>query len=197
MDMEGELSELRNQALQKIGRNVLNFQRMEKALKSIIKASNLQGHTSDLAEIHRKNSDWVDKRSMGVLVDEFLNAVYANDRPEEVTSPDNSGPGETWVSFAFRAERDEERITALREALLRVVRERNELFHQMLGTFDSSSDESCRDLISRLDEQNERLRPYYNWVMQMLEGLRSLQQEHLANLEDMLRATGMGSGDGA
>ena len=196
LNMEGEVSELRNQALQKIGRNVLNFQRMETALKSLIVASNLQGNPSDLAEIHRKNSEWVEKRSMGVLVNEFFSTVYANDRPEEATPPPNSGSSETWVSFAFRAKYDEKRITALREALLRVVHERNELIHQMLGAFDSSSDESCRDLISRLDEQNERLRPYYDCVMQMHERLRSLKQEVLANWEEILRSTGTDSGDG-
>ena len=190
--MEEEGSELRNQALQKIGRNVLNFQRMEKALKSLIVASNLQGHASDLAEIHRKNSEWVDKRSMGLLVDEFLSTVYANELPSAGPSKSDDSSSEIWMSFSLRVERDEQHTRALREALLRVVHDRNELIHQMLGTFDPSSDESCRDLISRLDEQNKRLGPYYDRVMQMLDRVRSLHQEILANMEDILLPTGKG-----
>ncbi len=195
--MEEERSELRNQALQKIGRNVLNFQRMEKALKSLIVASNLKGHASDLAEIQRKTFERVDKRSMGLLVDEFLSTVYANDLPTDAPSPSDDSSSELWMSFSLRVERDEQHIRTLREALLRVVHERNELIHQMLWAFDPNSDESCRDLISRLDEQNERLLPYYEWVMQMLGRVRSLQQELLANLEDILFPNGRGSGDGA
>lgn len=192
LGMEEERSELRNQALQKIGRNVLNFQRIEKALKSLIVASNIRGHDSDLADIHRKRSADVDKRSMGSLVKEFLATVYANELPGEDPSPNEYRSNETWISFSLRIERDEEYIRALRDALFRVVHERNELIHQTLGAFDPNSDESCRDLISKLDEQNERLRPYYEWVMQMVERVRSLQQETLANLEDILLPTGIG-----
>ncbi|HEX6187225.1 MAG TPA: hypothetical protein VFZ40_04030 [Pyrinomonadaceae bacterium] len=160
-------------------------------------ASNLKGHASDLAEIHRKKSEWVDKSSMGVLVKEFLKTVYANELPTAEPSPSDDSSSEIWISFSLRVERDEQHIRTLREALLRVVHERNELIHQMLGTFDPSSDESCRDLISRLDEQNERLGPYYDWVMQMPGRVRNLQQEILANMEDILLSTGRGSDEAA
>ena len=186
LGMEEEKSELRKQALQKIGRNVLNFQRMEKAIKSLIVASNLQGHASDLAEIHRKKSEWVDRRSMGVLVDEFLKTVYASELPTAEPPPSDDPSSEIWLSFSLRVERDEQHIKALREAWLRVVHERNALIHQMLWAFDPSSPEHCQDLISKLDEQNERLGPYYDWVMQMHSGLRNFQQELLANLEKIL-----------
>jgi hypothetical protein len=195
--MEEEKSELRDQALQRIGRNVVNFQRMEKAIKSLIVAGNIRGHASDLAEIHRKRSEWVDKRSMGLLVDEFLSTVYANNLPSDDPSPSDDPPGEIWISFSLRVERDEQYIRPQREALSRVVQERNELIHQMLWAFDLNSDQGCRELISRLDEQNERLRPHYEWVMQMLGRLRSLQQEILARMDDILFPTGRDSGDAA
>ncbi len=195
--MEEEESELRDQALQRVGRNVVNFQRMEKAIKSLIVAGNIRGHASDLVEIHRKTSEWVDKRSMGLLVDEFLSTVYANELPCEDPSPSDHPANEIWISFSLRVERDEQYIRAQREALSRVVQERNELIHQMLCAFDLNSAESCRGLILRLDEQNERLRPHYEWVMQMLGRLRSLQQEILAKMEDILLPTGRDSGDAA
>jgi hypothetical protein len=197
LNMEEEESALRDQALQRIGRNVVNFQRMEKAIKSLIVAGNIRGHASDLAEIHRKRSEQVDKRSMGLLVDEFLSTVYANELPGKDSSPSDHPANEIWMSFSLRVERDEQYISAHREALTFVVRERNELMHQMLWAFDLNSDESCRDLISRLDEQNERLRPHYEWVMQMLGRLRSLQQEILARMDDILFPTGRDSGDAA
>lgn len=194
--MEEAKSELRNQALQKIGRNVLNFQRMEKAIKSLVVASDLQGHASDLAEIQRNRFERVDKQSLGLLVREFLSTVYSNELPAAEPSPSDESSSEIWMSFSLRVERDEQHIRALREAMLGVVHERNQLIHQMLWAFDLSSDESCRDLISKLDEQNERLGPYYDWVMQMLGGVRSLQEKVLANLEDILLPPGIDSGEG-
>lgn len=187
--MEEEKSELRKEALQKIGRNVLNFQRIEKALKSLIVANNIQGSASDLAEIIRQRSERVDKRSMGLLVDEFLSTVYANDLPGEEAPSNNPRSSEIWMSYSFRVQRDEQYVRELREAWVRVVDERNALIHQTLGSFDPNSDESCRDLISKLDEQNERLRPYYHSVMQMLDSVRSLRQEISANLEEILFPT--------
>jgi len=141
--------------------------------------------------------EWVDKRSMGLLVDEFLSTVYANDLPSDDASPSHHPPSEIWISFSLRVERDEHYIRAQREAFSRGVQERNELIHQMLWAFDLNSDESCRELISRLDEQSERLRPHYEWVIQMLGRLRSLQQEILAKMEDILLPTGRDSGDAA
>jgi len=187
---------LRDQALQRIGRNVVNFQRMEKAIKSLIVAGNIRGHASDLAEIHRKRRECVDKRSMGLLVDEFLSTVYANELPSD-PSPRDDPSSEIWMSFSLRVERDEQYIRSHREALSRVVDERNALIHQMLWAFDPNSDESCQGLISRLDEQNERLRPHYEWVMQMLGTLQRVQQEILAKMEDILLPTGRDSGDAA
>src|SRR5688572_21725052 len=105
--MEEERSELRNQALQKIGRNVVNFQRMEKALKSLIVASNVRGHASDLAELHKEKFERVDKSSMGLLVKEFLSTVYASEPPSEGPPPSNNSSSDTWMSFSLRVERDE------------------------------------------------------------------------------------------
>jgi len=197
LGMEEERSELRDQALQKIGRNVLNFQRIEKALKSLIIASNIRGHASDLAKIQRNRFERVDKSSMGLLVGEFLNLVYANDLPNAEPPRSDDSSSEIWISFSLRVQRDEQYIREQREAWSRVVEERNALIHQRLWAFDPNSDESCRSLISSLDEQNERLGAQYELVMQMLGRVQSLQQEILANLEDILLRTERGSGDGA
>ena len=195
--LEEERSELRNHALQKIGRNVLNFQRIEKALKSLIVASNIRGHASDLAEIHRAKSEKVNRSSLGVLVKEFLSTVYANDLPTAEPSPGDDSSSEIWISFSLRVERDDQHIRAQREAWSRVVAERNALIHETLGAFDPSSDEDCRGLISSLDEQNERLLAQYELVTQMVGSVRSLQRGLLANLEDILFPTGRGSHDAA
>ena len=105
--MEEEGSELRDQALQRIGRNVVNFQRIEMALKSLIVAANFQGHASDLSEILRKSRERVDKQTMGWLVGEFLSIVYANDLPSHGPSSGDGPSSQIWVSFSLRVERDD------------------------------------------------------------------------------------------
>ncbi len=180
-----------DQALRSIGRNVVLFQRMEKALKALIVASNLRGHASELAEIYRKRRKSIDRRTMGQLIDEFLTAVYADEPPNDASS------NGVWMSVGFRVEASEESVRARREALSMVVDERNALIHDMLATFDPESDESCQKLIVILDEQHGRLKPHFEYVMAMLGTLHSMQQKLREVFEaEILRSEGAG-GDAA
>lgn len=186
--------EERDMVFQKIGRNVVNFQRMEKALKVLIVRSDIQGHASELAEIYRQRQESIDRRSMGLLVDDLMNSVYGTDTPT-VGSPEELK--EIWLSFSFRVETNEQRIVSRRKALSLVVKERNALIHQMLSAFDPNSSESCQSLISALDEQNARLEPHYTWVMQTVGSVQSALQEAIDQIEVILHSPLEGNGDAA
>ena len=160
-----------DQALRSIGRNVVLFQRMEKALKALIVASDLRGQASDLAEIYRKRRKSIDRRTMGQLIDEFLTAIYADELPIDASS------NGVWMAVGFRVEASEEWVRAWREALSKVVDERNTLIHDMVATFDLESEESCQKLIVFLDEQLDRLKPHFEYVMAMLGTLHKMQQK--------------------
>ena len=176
-------SDLHNEALRKIGRNVVFVQKLEGALKTLIVASNMSGDPSEFAKIYRRRVKEVGRRPMGWLVDDFISAIYSDADPAPREADD---PSKVWVSFSFNLEADEETIRARKTALSRIVAERNTLIHKMLWKFDASSTESCKDLILLLDEQHERLKPYCAWVMQTVDRLGAAQREIAAALESGL-----------
>jgi hypothetical protein len=185
-------AELRDEALRKIGRNIVNLQRMERALKSLIVRSNIEGFASELAEAYVKKSATTERRSLGLLVQEFIDSMHVTGtRPTEshdqLTQP--------WLSTSFAIESDEATIEERRAALSRIVEDRNNLVHKVLARFDPDSAESCQSLIATLDEQNERLEPHYRFVAGVLSQLHSLQKELLTHMEATLSQPPVGDTD--
>lgn len=147
----------RDEAFRKIGRNVVNFQRMEAMLKLLVKLSGISGSASELEAKARKWHESVDRTSMGSLVKSLFESVFAE--PREVASPEEVQ--EPWLSFRLVIELDESDNEQLKEALEMIVQERNVLVHQMLAKTDFQSVESCHELGKLLDQQRERAIPTY------------------------------------
>ena len=185
-------TELRDEALRKIGRNVVSLQRMERALKLLIVGSNIQGYASELAANYTKKTTTVEKRSLGLLVQEFIESIHVREpRAAERTGELN----EAWLSISFTIKSDKRRIEKRRMALARVVEERNDLIHNLLSRFDPESTQSCQYLIKILDEQNERLEPHQHFVSRTLSQLHSLQKEVLKHMEAILSQSSRGNTD--
>jgi len=63
---EDRIKELRDMAFRQIGRNLVNFQKLELALKFIIVRSDLRGYASEAAKVLRDRKKlWIAKRSAG------------------------------------------------------------------------------------------------------------------------------------
>jgi len=177
--ISSELESVLNDTLQKIGRNIVNFQRMEAILKFIISRSNLQGTASTLKTTHEKSVEAVSRQTMGSLVKEFFPAVYSDH-----ANSDNSAAeiDETWISFSFRHNADEAYIEERKASLARIVEERNILIHQMLSKLDQQSLQSCRELGIQLEEQAERVRPEYETLRSLARSLQAGRKEALETL---------------
>ena len=98
---EGHIKELRDLAFRKIGRNLVNFQLFERALKLIIVRSDVQGYASELARILRDKDKEIDRKPLGRLVQDFFETVYSNHSSQ-------NGPAneldEVWMSISLRIE---------------------------------------------------------------------------------------------
>ncbi|MBT3194536.1 MAG: hypothetical protein HN341_18470 [Verrucomicrobia bacterium] len=171
---------LRDEVLRKIGRNLVNFQKMEKALKTIVSRSKMSGVVSEIELSQKKRDKAIEQRTMGSLVKDFMGSVHS-DVPLNTEEPDDLT--EAWVSVSFRVGSDKEETRARKKALTLVVAERNTLVHKMLHTFDGSSEESCRKLITLLDEQHDRVAPHAKYVMQILAAMKAVQQEMANHLK--------------
>ena len=169
-----------DEVLRKIGRNVLNFQRMEAMLKFLIPRLDLQGAATELIANNEKVVDVVSRQTMGNLVKGFLSTVYAEKTADEDTEQNIQ---EAQFSFSFRIEADPEHIAERKKALEHVVKERNILIHQLLLKFDQTSPKSCREMSEQLDAQAERLHPEYEWLRAIIRTFREGSKAALEELE--------------
>jgi hypothetical protein len=176
-----QADDLRNEALRKIGRNLVNLQRMERYMKLLVVLSDVNGYISELKGVHQNRLRYVKRRSMGQLADNLIDILYSA-ADSNADSPDDLK--EVWVSFGFRIEGGAEQKKATKKALSLVVKERNKLVHQMLGEFDSASVESCRALIDLLDKQQELIAPHFDRIMGWLKSLDEGRMKLLEALEN-------------
>lgn len=181
---EDHIKELRDVAFRKIGRNLVNFQQFERALKLIIVRSDVRGYASEMAEILRDKDKHIDRKPLGWLVQGFLKTLYSNH-----TSHD--GPAheldEVWMSVSLRIKSSKNLMRDRRRQFRELVKERNLLVHRLLANFDPDSVESCEKLIRLLDEQTDRLERHYQSLMDIINNMQAVQQEIVKQLEAELR----------
>jgi len=180
------IKELRDVAFRKIGRNLVNFQKLELALKFIIVRSDLRGYASEAAKVLRDKEKVVDRKPLGWLVQDFFKTVYSNHSCDDAPADERD---EAWMSISLRIESNENSIRDRRRQLRELVKERNLLVHRLLTNFDPDSVESCENLIQQLDEQVDRLIPDYQSLMDIIENMQRAQQEIMKHLEGELRVS--------
>jgi len=141
--------------LRKVGRNVVLFQQLEQLLKFIVANGSLSGFASELKTLKKEQENKVNKQTMGTLVGQYVE----NSNPESDTqSTEPEEIDEAYFSFSFRIECDDDYYESRKEALSKLVSERNDLIHHLLPRFDMKSAESCRVLGKELDDQSDQIR---------------------------------------
>jgi hypothetical protein len=178
------IKELRDVAFRKIGRNLVNFQQFERALKLIIVRSDLRGYASEAAKILRDKDKDIDRKPLGWLVKNFFDTLYSNHSSQDGPTHERD---EAWMSVSLRIKSNKESIRHRRRQLRELVKERNLLVHRLLLDFDPESAESCEKLIRLLDEQVDRLEPHYESLRGIIGNMQDAQQEILKLLEAELR----------
>lgn len=68
-------------------------------------------------------------------------------------------------------------MKAWRKEMGKVVRERNQLVHEMSSKFDKNSIESCMKLSEELDAQRDRMLGTYGALESLVKEIRHHQQE--------------------
>lgn len=165
---------VRAEALRKLGRNVVNFSKIEAALKYLLSVSQfkeieIEGTEKTISDqLHRKRTR-LRKHTLGKLVQEF-NKNILGDASQCETTIDSSEAG---ISVSFKVTcNNPDFLKVQKRALSSIVAERNKLIHQDLAFLDTSSLEDYHKLISLLDEQNPRLLAHLEelgWMMKSLE----------------------------
>ncbi len=167
-----ELEITRSEALRKLGRNIVNFSKIEGGFKLLLSTSQVSGTTATLSSQILTNQCRLRKQSLGKLVDEFNENIVGS--AKQTVPPENLS--EPWISVALTVDLPEG-SKAWKQILKALVAERNQLIHHKLSHFDVSSVEDYRELISYLDEQNPRLLAHLGDLRWMLELLSKTVQE--------------------
>jgi len=144
-----------NEVLRKIGRNMMLFQQLEYLLKFIVANGKVSGYASELENIKSKQAASINNKTMGQLVGQYIE----NTNPDyEENSSEPNEITEAYFSFNFHIETDLIYYETKKEALAKLVSERNELVHHLLPKFDTSSVKSCKKIEEELDIQSEKVR---------------------------------------
>lgn len=147
-----------NELFQRIGRNLVNFQKIEGMLKFLLAFGRISGPISELAAIRDSQIIRLSATTLGGLVGKLSDAFLSDaSNPDEI--PDDAK--EPWLQIRVSFESAEESLE-LRRGLEALVVERNELAHHLLSKWDTKSVEATRRLSDELDTQRERLIPVFN-----------------------------------
>jgi hypothetical protein len=157
-----------------IGRNVVNFQRVECLLKCLIANTAFSGPASQLAVRVESQADAVHKKTMGGLAGKLVDNLLrlpAEDEPPDVIHEPPDVIDEPWMGFRFSIETDAESVDRYDKELRALVDARNDLIHHFLPRWDSAVEGDTEAALAYLDAQrDETLRMFKRlrgWVRAM------------------------------
>jgi hypothetical protein len=187
MNESVDIEALRAEALRKLGRNIVNFSKIEAAFKYLLSVNQLEGTEKTISDKLRKNQTRLQKQTLGRLVQEFHKNILG-DASQSEPKPDFSGAE---ISLSFKVDyNNPDFLKVQKRKLVSIVTERNNLIHQKLASFDTSSVEDCHNLIILLDEQNPRLLAQLEEMKWLIKSLRELLKafEDLSKSPDFLQS---------
>lgn len=160
-----EFKLLRRLALACLGRNVLHFQRVEAQLKRLVLLCDFVAPFGGVHDQHAERTSKLRTTTMGNLVNELHQRLYG--KPVDLETQDSVT--EAIIRVQLRVDADPDYVAQQKKSLSDLVLERNNLIHQDLADFDPNSEESCRQWIKHLEEQNTRIEAQYRGLQQLLD----------------------------
>lgn len=167
------LAELRDEAFRKIGRNVHAFQRMEAVMKVLIATSRFDGPIEHFEDVGAKALNRVRRSTMGGLISPFVDAIYAEEGPEQLRL---EGLDKAWLTLSYKVEADRDLAEERSAKLGRMVSERNRLVHRMIGGLDIESEKSCARICSELDIQYKEVKPELDALHETMQRMQVIRK---------------------
>ena len=157
-------------ALRAVGRNVLDFQRLEKILKDLTLRAPISEPIEKIEAVMESRRGKIARMPLGAAVKAWIGAT-SNPHVQQ-TEPVCAD--EIVVTFWFDSSALKRNLEERAAELNALAVERNALIHQELTQVDFTSEFECRALIERLDAQNVRLRKQIEELGRILEQHRTL-----------------------
>lgn len=179
MNTDQNLLAIRDEVFQKIGRNLVNFQKIELMLKDLIANGQVSGYLSEFPKNQQKKVADTRKKTLGTLVNEFVETAFqsTNSSPEP-----SSERNELYISLSFSVKADADFYDSKKRELKSLVDDRNNLIHHLLPRFNPESIDSCLEIRDYLDQQRKQLIPQYEYLKSFIESLEEGIKAHAAYL---------------
>ena len=186
---------IRDAALRAIGRNLVNFQKLEHCLKALVRTESVAGTMSTLNGKVATRVAKTSQYTLGRAVQEWLRVAA----PNQTASPQTQDLFEPWFSFSLELAIDSEALASHSRALEILASERNDLVHHKLAHLNFESEAECKDLVAVLDRQNERILEQLAFLSPAIVGLSTLRRlaRNPQLLEEMLTSVDEARGDKA
>ena len=143
----------RDIALRTVGRNIVNFQRLETYIKVLARFSPIACPLNNLSAAINNRASQTARYTFGQAIGEWLKMAGGSEPPTLVTEEQLR----SWITMSFGPLLNSEELIEHSQALRELLKERNNLVHHDLAPLDFGSEEQCLRLIARLDSQNERI----------------------------------------
>lgn len=165
------IRDARDEALHKIGRNVVLFQELESILKFLASMQHPSSPMSTAKAMRDERAESIRVKTLGQVAGLVVEELFAapdseSTAPDEVTEP--------WFGFSFHIGSDPDEVAANYKTLKALIAERNDLVHHLLSRWNLQEADSCSALSVELDQQRarvtreiERYRAYANTVREM------------------------------
>lgn len=163
------LESLHNEIYQKIGKNIMLFQKLEMILKHIILLKGFKASSGKIIEEKRKLEDSIQKKSMGMLISEFLNKGEATLSEDEKNSEEEFFLFHINIGSCFM---EEKRIT-----LKDLLEERNKLVHHSFNEYNMDTVISCTKIIDFLDNQQVRIKNEINALVPIVKRIEEFKKK--------------------
>lgn len=150
MDSVSEVESARTATLRRVGRNLVNAQRIELMLKFLLKV-NFTAHLAKIKDHFKKHIERISRKTMGALIPELAEIVFSPANSTESTR----GSEEMWLASSLKIPLHTDALNAWSKEWEILRTERNRLVHLMVGSVDFNSPEQCRKLDPEPDAQNE------------------------------------------
>lgn len=179
MENSDQLKASSDEALRRIGRNLLLFQHVELLLKFILARGSFRGTVSELKLLAESGMKQEDRRMMGELIKPLITGHLTPIDSAALLPPASDEPS---ISVNVTFEHNEEERAAFQRQLEELVAERNELVHHALTRFNLRSLEGCKAASEALQNQRDRIWP-------LREKLKSMLSSMVDALNALKRAT--------
>lgn len=159
------------ETLQKIGRNVVFFGKIEVLMKYLVGQNELSGPASEILALRDKKKQALSRKTLGQMKGEYIQSFHADSEEKEMPAD----LSELWIEISSKWGTDEEIRKERKRTLAIVVKECNRLIHHMVAHLNPNRMESCTSLIVELDAQFEKILPEFERLQAHVKAFRDAQ----------------------